>query len=48
MTKNAAKARLTSLGVFAIFLSFCGSTKSACSSLKSSKNADFLSSFHQK
>jgi hypothetical protein len=48
MTKNAAKALLTPLGVFAIFPSFCSSMKSACSVLNSSKNAAFLSSFYQK
>jgi hypothetical protein len=48
MPQNAAKVRLTPLGVFAIFPSFCSSTKNTCSVLKSSKNAAFLSSFDQK
>ncbi|MFZ1548451.1 MAG: hypothetical protein WAT12_15375 [Candidatus Nitrotoga sp.] len=48
MTKNAAKARLTPLWASATFSSFCGSTKSACAVLKSSKKAVLLSRFYQK
>ncbi len=48
MTKNAAQARLTPLWASATFSSFCGSTKSACAVLKSSKKAVYLSRFYQK